>query len=82
MPNRPTIVYTRKGCHLCDDAARLLRSYGLSPELVDIDTDPELREKYNECVPVVWIDGKPRFRGRVNRVLLERLLAASPSPPM
>jgi hypothetical protein len=57
-----------------------LRSYGLSPELIDVDGDPPLREKYNECVPVVLIDGKPRFRGRVNRVLLERLLAATASP--
>lgn len=75
---RPTIVYTRRGCHLCDEAVDLLRTYGLQPELVDVDADPELRAKYNECVPVVVIDGKPRFRGRVNRVLLERLLGAHP----
>jgi glutaredoxin len=80
MNNRRTIVYTRRGCHLCDEAVDLLRTYGLQPELVDVDGDPELRAKYNECVPVVVIDGKPRFRGRVNRVLLERVLAA-PHPP-
>ncbi len=80
MPDRPTIVYTRQGCHLCDEAVALLRAHGLSPQLIDVDADPELRAKYNECVPVVVIDGKPRFRGRVNRVLLERLLAAH-SPP-
>lgn len=76
MPIRQTIVYTRPGCHLCDEAIGLLRAFGLAPELVDIDSEPALRGKYTDCVPVVVIDGKPRFRGRVNPVLLARLLAA------
>jgi glutaredoxin len=80
MANRRTTVYTRNGCHLCDDAVDLLRERGLQPELIDIDANPALREQYNECVPVVLIDGKPRFRGKVNPVLLDRLLAAPPSP--
>ena len=42
--------------------------------LVDIDADPRLRERYNECVPVVEIDGRERFRGHVNRVLLSRIV--------
>ena len=70
------VVYTREGCHLCDDAIALLRRHGQEPSLVDIDADPELRERYNLCVPVVEIDGKERFRGRVNEVLLTRLLTA------
>jgi len=68
-------LYTRNGCHLCDEALVVLLRYGLSPRLVDIDTDPALRKCYNDCVPVVEIDGKERFRGRVNEVLLARLLA-------
>lgn len=70
------VVYTREGCHLCDDAIALLRRHGQEPSLVDIDADPELRERYNLCVPVVEIDGKERFRGRVNEMLLTRLLTA------
>lgn len=42
---------------------------------VDIDQDPRLRERFDQCVPVVEIDGKIRFRGKVNPVLLDRLLA-------
>jgi glutaredoxin len=68
-------LYTRTGCHLCDDAHALLRRYGLQPELIDIDADPALRERFNYCVPVVVIDGKERFRGHVNEVLLKRILA-------
>ena len=68
------VVYTRQGCHLCDEAEQLLRQHGLSPQLVDIDADPALLERYTDCVPVVVIDGRERFRGRVNEVLLRRLL--------
>jgi predicted thioredoxin/glutaredoxin len=52
----------------------LLRRHGLNPQLVDIDADPELRLQFDHCVPVVAIDGKVRFRGRVNPTLLRRLL--------
>ena len=69
------VLYTRKGCHLCDDALAVLQRHGLTPRLVDIDSEPAWRERYNECVPVVEVDGKERFRGRVNEVLLSRLLA-------
>jgi len=71
----PTVVlYTRAGCHLCDDAAALLARHGLEFDSVDIDRDAELRERYNECVPVVVIDGRERFRGRIDELLLRRLL--------
>jgi glutaredoxin len=74
-PQKPQVVlYSRQGCHLCDDAAALLRRHGLDFEVVDVDTDPVLRARYNECVPVVNIDGKERFRGRVDELLLRRLL--------
>jgi glutaredoxin len=69
------ILYTRVGCHLCDDAQRVLEEHGLEPAVVDIDVDPALREQFSECVPVVEIDGKIRFRGRVEPVLLRRLLS-------
>ena len=76
MPALPpsVVLYTRQGCHLCDEALTVLARHGLSPRVVDIDADAALRERYNECVPVVEIDGRERFRGRVNEVLLERLL--------
>lgn len=76
VPDRSqVVVYSRQGCHLCDDARLVLERYGLRPTVIDIDGDPELRAHYTECVPVVTIDGQERFRGRVNEVLLQRLLA-------
>lgn len=68
------VVYTRQGCCLCDQAEQLLSKHGLHPTMIDIDADPQLRAEYTNCVPVVRIDGKIRFRGRVNEVLLRRLL--------
>jgi glutaredoxin len=73
MP-RQILLFTRSGCHLCEEAETILVQHGLSPQKIDVDANPELRAKYDTCVPVVVIDGKERFRGRVNDVLLKRLL--------
>ena len=70
-------LYTRKGCHLCDVAIELLVAHGLEPHLIDIDTDESLRSAFDTCVPVVEIDGKVRFRGRIEPILLKRLLMGS-----
>jgi glutaredoxin len=69
------IVYTRQGCHLCDDAAALLARHSLRFTCVDIDRDAELHDRYDQCVPVVVIDGKERFRGRVDERLLRRIVS-------
>ncbi len=85
-PQRPDwriVFYTRQGCHLCDDAKTLVEAlqaeYGFTVEIQDIDGDPQLREKFTTCVPVVEVNGKVRFRGQVNAVLFRRLLNASSS---
>jgi glutaredoxin len=73
-------MYTRRGCHLCDDAWGLLQRergrYGFTLEAVDVDTEAELAERYGTEVPVVVVNGKVRFRGVVNVHLLRRLLRA------
>jgi glutaredoxin len=67
-------LYTRTGCHLCDEALAVLNRHGVRPEVVDIDRDSDLVARYGDCVPVVLIDGRLRFRGRVDERLLRRLL--------
>ncbi len=74
-PSNDVMLYTRQGCHLCDEAADVLRRHGVSFRTTDIDQDVQWRDRYNECVPVVVIDGKERFRGRIDELLLRRLLA-------
>jgi glutaredoxin len=74
MKSINAILYIRAGCCLCNEAKRILEIHGLAVEEVDIDADPRLRDRYNECVPVVVIDGRERFRGRIDERLLKRLL--------
>jgi glutaredoxin len=74
------VMYTRRGCHLCEAAwaqlRRQRRRYGFRLAAVDVDADPELRRRHGDCVPVVAVGGRVRFRGAVNPVLLARLLRA------
>jgi glutaredoxin len=73
-------IYTRAQCCCCHKALDVLREYqqqhGFTIETVDVDSDPALLEQFNESVPVVTVNGKVRFKGVVNPVLLERLLLA------
>ncbi|MCA9259492.1 MAG: glutaredoxin family protein [Planctomycetales bacterium] len=68
------VLYTRERCCLCDDARQLLAKHGIIANEVDIDGDQTLCERFNTCVPVVEIDGRVRFRGRVDELLLRRLI--------
>jgi glutaredoxin len=74
------VIYTRAGCHLCDAAKAVLTKhqarFHLQISEVDIDRDPALQARYGDCVPVVVIQGRERFRGVVNDVLLVRVLQA------
>jgi len=69
-------VYTKDGCHLCDQAIEVVRDFVQDVELVDISTNPELQEKFCKCIPVVEINGKIRFRTKIDRLLLKRILLA------
>lgn len=83
-PAHEVVLYTRQGCHLCTDAwellTRLQGHYSYTLRAVDVDADPALAAAHGECVPVVAIDGRVRFRGVVHPVLLRRVLAARPEP--
>ena len=75
------VLYTRSGCPLCDDMRQLVGRYArfFPPvEVQDISSDPQLAERFSTCVPVLEIDGRIRFRGRVNEILLRRLIDATP----
>src|SRR5262245_47769350 len=78
------VLYTRRGCHLCEDAWGLLerqrRRYGFRLEAVGVAAAADLAARYGREVPVVEVNGKVRFRGVVNPHLLERLLWAETRP--
>lgn len=71
------VLYTRDGCHLCEEAAEIVHDYRRwlpSVRIIDIDSDAELVKQFGNCVPVIAMDGKIRFRGKVNVTLLRRLI--------
>ena len=55
-------VYSRKGCHLCDDAYTTLQSMqaelNFEIQVIDIDQNQELVILYSDQVPVIHIDGQ------------------------
>ncbi|MGB1310308.1 MAG: glutaredoxin family protein [Leucothrix sp.] len=59
------IVYYREGCHLCDEMASHLHKhqpeFNYQLEWVDIDKDPELKQRYNVDIPVVRYQGEVIF---------------------
>ena len=73
------IVYSREGCHLCDIVKDTLSQMEGKVDFqwreVDIDADPELQQKYNEEVPVVFVDGRKAFKYRMDAREFLRALA-------
>jgi glutaredoxin len=73
------VVYSRKGCHLCDVVKETLTQVQRDADFqwheVDIDVDPQLRQEYNDEVPVVFIDGRKAFKYRMDGREFLRALA-------
>ena len=69
-------IYSRPGCHLCDEAKAVIepftRRYRIDLRVTDVDSDDALRQAYGSDIPVVMINGKEAFRHRVDADLLER----------
>ena len=67
---RQVLVYTRKGCHLCEivkeSIVKLARRGGFVWREVDVDADEQLRRQFNDEVPVVFIDGRKAFKYRMD----------------
>ena len=55
-------VYSRHGCHLCEDAVKTLESMreelAFEIEIIYIDGNSELEKLYGNEVPVIHIDGQ------------------------
>ncbi len=62
------VLYTKVGCHLCDDARALLDELATEVEFelreVDILGDPALYERYRYRIPVAEVDGREAVEGR------------------
>ena len=62
-------LYTRRDCCLCEEMKGVVRDVAeevpLEVEEVDVDNEPDLREKFGGEVPVLFIDGRKAFKYRV-----------------
>ena len=78
MPRR-LVLYTRAQCHLCTDmlaaAQPIAAAHGVEIEPVDIDRDPDLRQRYHVRIPVLELDGREVARYHLDPHALERALA-------
>ena len=72
-------LYSRPGCHLCDDmkaiVARVAREVPLTLQEIDISTDPELEARYGPEIPVLEIEGKKAAKYRISEDELRKMLA-------
>jgi len=80
MPEpRQVVVYSRRGCHLCEivkeSLVKLSRRGGFTWREVDVDANAELRHQYNDEVPVVFIDGRKAFKYRMDEQEFIRKIA-------
>lgn len=62
-------LYTRAGCHLCEVMKAEIAGAGLGARIVlrevDIAGDAELEARYGRSIPVLTIDGRVAFKGRL-----------------
>ena len=66
-------VYSRPGCHLCEVAQEVILATArqgaiqIDLRVVDIESNAELRDAYDQQIPVVVIEGKKAFKVVVDR---------------
>ena len=76
---RRVVVYSRKGCHLCEllieEVLSLTRDRAIV-DVIDIDRDASLALDYGERIPVVEVDGRFVCEHRLDRQALARVLSS------
>ena len=62
MAEPELILYYRVGCHLCEEMLQALRGLqlrlGFDLQLVDVDRDPGLVDRYGEWLPVLCLEDR------------------------
>jgi glutaredoxin len=76
-------LYSRQDCCLCDEMKAVIRQTAAMAsfdfEEIDIDTNRELRERYNDQVPILFIDGRKAFKYRVTAKQLAKRISRKQS---
>jgi glutaredoxin len=75
-------IYSRPGCHLCDEMKEVVGRVAASSDLplsieeIDISTDAELEARYGVEIPVLVIDGRKVAKYRISESALAQLVRA------
>ncbi len=72
-PVLPDVLYSRTGCHLCEDAETALNILSWPYCRAEISGDAELERLYGWEVPVLVRGGAVLLKGVINRARLLRL---------
>jgi glutaredoxin len=73
-------LYSRPGCHLCDEMKAVIarvvgeRAVDITLEEIDISTDAELESRYGTEIPVLLVNGRKVAKYRVTEGELTRML--------
>jgi len=76
MPT-PLRLFSRPGCHLCEDARAVLDRVGVPYDEVDIESDDALLRRYLERIPVVALGDEELFEHFVDEAALRARLPSS-----
>ncbi len=72
-------LYSRAWCHLCEEMLAALEplahAFDAAVEVIDVDADPALVERYDELVPVLVCDGVELSRYRLDTERVRTALA-------
>lgn len=67
-------LYTRQGCHLCEEMEKVVENAALGLpvkiESIDVDLDAELAGHYGEEIPVLLVNGRKFAKFRVSEARL------------
>jgi glutaredoxin len=74
-------LYTRPGCHLCEEARAAMLAAGCEDEYqleeINIDEDTALKESYGLKIPVITINGTVAFIYRLSPAEFKQRIRAS-----
>ena len=75
------VLYTRRGCHLCEQAEDVLACAGLDAEAIDVDLDPAAAARFGLRVPVLEAAGRVVMEGRFDLAGVARLRSQAEVEP-
>jgi transcription antitermination factor NusA-like protein len=71
-------IYSKANCHLCDEAKAVIAKVNQDTpfvfSVIDINSDPELFEKYKYEIPVININGIIAFKYKVDEAEFRKKL--------